>query len=219
MVAARERSGDGWGILFEVVQGDLAARDARWPATIQQYRYGSRVAPGGRYRVDCRPIGLRLRAKVEPAPFALPGSLDGIVVTAPTVGKFQLTDDLCERLDLRPGRSSSGRIESWLTVLAIRAVLAMDQRAFWNPPDKAVRSLRLRQPVVLVATDAFEHVEGPVPGGKASGKLRRLPSRSPVFRSLAAAIAGGDPGKFDPGKPNTDWRLHAKKRTAGGVTA
>ena len=61
VIAARSKRGDDWGVLIEVVQGDLLdgpGEEHRWPATIQQYRYGSRVPSGGLYLEDARPIGM-----------------------------------------------------------------------------------------------------------------------------------------------------------------
>lgn len=39
----------------------------------------------------------------------------------------------------------------------------------------------------------------------------RLPSASPTYRSLAQALLFRDPRLWQPGEPNTDWRLHARE--------
>ena len=37
----------------------------------------------------------------------------------------------------------------------------------------------------------------------------KLPSQSPVYRSVARAVAAGDPLLFGPGESNLDWRRWA----------
>lgn len=177
IIAARARDGDGWGVMFEVVQGD--ARRGKWPATIQRYTYGSRVRAGGEYLEDARPLRVPARA---------------------------VDDALARRLDLRPGLSTSDPPDDW--VLAIRAALARDPGAFWTPAARAVAALGLgARPEVVVATDRFAHV-----AGRGRGKPSGLPSKSATYRSLARAVVARDGALFEPGKPNTDWRLWATRR-------
>ncbi len=222
VIAARSKRGDGWGILFEVVQGDLLEGpddEVRWPVTIQQYRYGSRVPAGGKYLVDARPIGMHLVLPrgFEGRAFALPASFDGVEVVGPKGTKaFSLTDALVKTLRLEPGRACSKRIEDWPSVVAVRARLARDPGAFWIDPRALVKkALTIDDPIVVVATDHFAHVSGPAFGAR--GRDARLPSASKTFRSLATAIVHRDPKRFDPGAPNVDWRGQRRKtgRRAG----
>ena len=183
VIAARSRTGDDWGIVFEVVLGDLPGRPprVRWPAAIQQFYYGSRVRSGGSYLEDARPL---------------------------RVPKAAVTSREIERLDLRPRMAGREPPDSWPFVLAVRAALARDRAAFWNSPAMAIEALDLGpRAQIIVACDAFAHVVG-----RGHGKPVGLPSKSPTYRSIARAIVDRDPARFDPGKPNTDWRLWATHR-------
>lgn len=211
IIAAREKTGDDWGVLIEVVQGDLLdgpGEEHRWPATIQQYRYGSKVPSGGRYLEDARPIGIR---RVLPKGFALtssevPRSFDGIKVIGPKgTAPFTMTDALLTKLGLLPKRTRKTKLSDWTAVLAVRVRLCRDPGAFWSDPRPlAKKALGLDAPVVVVATDRFEHVSGPASGER--GKARRLPSKSKTYCSVAAALVHRDPARFIAGPPNSDWR-------------
>ena len=185
VVAARAKKGDDWGVLVEVVQGDALAseEDARWPATIQRYTYGSKVPSGGRYLEDVRPLAPSLRDR------------------APSTAR-------AEELDLRPMRSITGMVSDWPSVLTLRALVAEAPDALFPPAAKMLGALGLPRAEVLLDVRAFEHVDGTAHG---SGALKRLPSQSPSWRSIADVIATRDPSRFDPGTPNTDWRLHASR--------
>jgi hypothetical protein len=181
--------------------------------TIQHYRYGSRVPSGGRYLADSRPIGMHLalpRGFARKA-FAVPPSFDGVKVVGPKGTKpFALTDALVRKLRLEPGRACSDRIEDWSSVVAVRARLALDRGAFWSDPTSlAKKLLRIAAPVVVVATDAFEHVSGTAFGGR--GRDARLPSASKTMRTIAAAIVHLDAKRFAPGTANVDWRAQLRK--------
>jgi len=200
IVAARSKKGDDWGVLFEVVQGDLLEGpddEFRWPATIQYYRYGSRVPIGGRYLEDGRKIGMYrvLPSGYRYQPFTKPKSFEGIEVVGPKGTKrLTLSDAFVDKHDLRPGKSCA-RIEDWPSVMAIRARLARDPDAFWIDPKALVKKeLGLRDPVVIVATDRFEHTT-------------KKPSASKTYRSLAEAIVKRDGKLFRPGRPNTSYRM------------
>src|SRR5262249_36832639 len=110
LIAARPSKSQDWGVLFEVVQGDLleGPRDSfRWPITIQHYRYGSRVPSGGRYLEDSRPIGMHrvLPRGFAHEAFAIPPTFDGVKVVGPKgTAPFELTDALVKSLRLEPGR-------------------------------------------------------------------------------------------------------------------
>jgi hypothetical protein len=132
LIAVRAVDGDDWGILLEVAQGDLMDDDARWPACVQQYTYGSQVATGGRYLTDSRP--LKVTAAVNAA--------------------------LAKELDLRPGMSLTGDVDGWDEVLAIRATLAQDKARIFPDPQTLISVLNVPNAQVLVVSDAFEHVGG-----------------------------------------------------------
>ncbi|MBX7196017.1 MAG: hypothetical protein K1X94_28435 [Sandaracinaceae bacterium] len=185
VIAARAKKGDDWGILVEVVQGDILGSedDVRWPATIQRYTYGSKVASGGRYLEDVR---------------RLPPSLRD---AAPDAAR-------CEALDLRPMRSITGMVSDWPSVLALRALVADAPETLFPPAAGMLGALGLAGAEVLLDVRRFEHVDGTAHG---RGPLKRLPSQSASWRSIADVIAARDPARFDPGAPNTDWRLHAQK--------
>lgn len=197
LIAARARRGDDWGLLFEVVQGDVLEGpddDIRWPATIQQYRYGSRVPSGGRYLEDARPIGMH---RVIP-PGLGKGHYAGIEVVGPKgTQPLTLTNALVRKL--RPGKAST-HIEDWASVLAIRARLAEDPGVFWTEPRAlAKKMLAIPDAVVVVATDAFAHTEGP-------------PSASKAYRSLAKALVLRDPSAFVGGRPNVGFRASGARK-------
>jgi hypothetical protein len=109
-------------------------------------------------------------------------------------------------LDLRPGRSITGEISDWPSVLAIRAAVADAPESLFPPAAKVVSKLGIPRAEVLLDVRALEHVGGPAYG---QGKLARAPSASPSWRSIAEVIATRDPRRFNPGTPNTDWRMHA----------
>jgi hypothetical protein len=191
VVAVRAAKGDDWGILIEVAQGDLLDRKTRWPAVVQRYTYGSRVAPGGRYLTDSRPLAVKASRGMLREPVEI--SLDRA---------------LAERLDLRPGCSITQMVEDWPSVLAIRAALALARAAIFPDPATLLGPLKITKPVIVAVSDAFAHVDGPALG---VGPLAALPSTSLAYRTMAEAIVHRDPSRFDPGVPNTDWRLHADR--------
>jgi len=192
LIAVRAEHGDEWGVLVEVIQGDVLDPDARWPATIQQYTYGSNVPIGGRYLQDVRALPVRVK--------------DGALVKPV---KAKLDSSLFERLDLRPGESISGAVEDATSVLAIRAALELARPKLFPHPRPLVTALKVPRPIVLVVCDAFEHVEGTAWG---PSPLAKLPSQSVAWRSVAEAVVARDPKRFEPGTPNTDWRLHLPLR-------
>lgn len=181
VIAVRQEGGDHWGVLVEVVQGDLLDPKAEWPAVVQQYTWGSKVQSGGRYLLDSRPLPPKLK-------------------------KVKVDGALEESLDLRRGYSVTGAVERWDDVLAIRAALASDKVLLFPPATKVAKVLKVPKARVLVVSDAFEHVEGVIIG---KGELARLPSSSVAWRSIAEVLATRDPKRFDAGKNTVDWRLHA----------
>lgn len=189
LVGVRAAKGDDWGVSIEVAQGDLLDRSVKWPAVVQRYVYGSRVPSGGRYLSDARPLEV---------------ARTNDTLTAPVTATLDAA--LAERLDLRPGRSVTGAVESWMDVLAIRAALALARAAIFSDPSALLGALKVTKPQIIVVSDGFAHVDGPVYG---TGALAALPSTSVAYRSLAEALVHRDPSRFDPGVDTTDWRLHA----------
>lgn len=185
VITVRQDKGDHWGILLEVAQGDLLDRKVEWPAIVQQYLYGSKVQPGGRYLVDARP--LKVNAK-----------------------KLKVDAATAAKLDLRPGQSVTGAVEHWDDVLAIRAALLKQRPTIFPPASKVIKVLKVPKAKVINVSDSFEHVDGTVLG---KGELAALPSSSLAWRTLAEALAARDPSKFQPGKANTDWRHHVKAQS------
>jgi hypothetical protein len=183
VITVRQDKGDHWGILLEVVQGDLLDRKAEWPAIVQQYLYGSKVpVSGGRYLVDARP--LKVSAK-----------------------KFKADAATVKRLDLQPTFSVTGVVERWDDVLAIRHALLEAKATVFPPAAKVIKALKVPKAKVVNESDAFEHVDGLVLG---RGELAALPSTSVAWRTLAEALAARDPSRFEPGRVNTSWRHHVK---------
>jgi len=191
--------------------------------TIQHYRYGSKVPTGGRYLEDSRPIGMHrvLHRGVAREAFAVPASFDGVKVVGPKGAKpFELTDALVTTLGLKPGRACSDRIEDWTSAVAVRARLAKDPSALWIDPKALARKvLLIADPIIVVVSDAFEHVSGPASGVR--GSDARLPSASKTFRSLAAAIVQRTPKGVTMGIANVDWRaqcgLGKRRKEASAV--
>lgn len=183
VAAVRAKTGDDWGILVEVVQGDALGdeEDVRWPATVQHYAYGSKVAAGGSYLEDAHPI---------PA----------------SVAQERIDDARVAALDLRPGHSTTGAVERWSDVLRLRAAVATRADDLFTPAAKVAALVGVLGGELLVLAQTFEHVSGTAYG---QGAFRRLPSQSASWRSIAEAIASRARDAFDPATPNTDWRLHA----------
>lgn len=98
VIAARSRKGDDWGVIFEVVQGDLLEGpkdEIRWPGTIQQYRYGSRVPRQVPRRRAPDRHASRPPDRLQRKAFTVPASFDGIRIVGPKGTKpFELTDAL-----------------------------------------------------------------------------------------------------------------------------
>lgn len=184
VIAVRQEGGDHWGVLIEVVQGDLLEEGAEWPALVQQYTYGSKVPVGGRYQLDSRPIPSKVKSvKVDAA--------------------------LEKSLDLRRGHAVTKAVEHWDDVVAIRATLARTPEVLFPPAAKVIKALKVPKPKVLVVSTAFEHVDGVVIG---QGEFARLPSSSVAWSSIADAIESREGARFQPGRVTTDWRIHAVLR-------
>lgn len=191
LVAARDKESDRWGIVLERVTGDNADE-----IDIQRFTYGSEVQPG--YVIGLHPhVPPDVDLGIEGDEAAL-----GVTVSG-KAGSITITKELVRELDLRPGKGTEpdGGVGG-PAVVALRAYHAKFPGAIWPPVEESVRALGLDPATVdvIAATEAFEHADG------------KAPSKTKSFKSLAKAIVERAPDAFDPGKPNTDWRKHARHK-------
>lgn len=197
LVAARDQATDAWGIALERITGCNPVEIG-----IERYTYGSEVAAGFTVTGPQVPLAIALEL-AETADTAI-----GATARAGSAS-VTVTAELVRDLDLRPGRGTEpeGAIGG-PTVVLVRAALAAIPGAVWPSADDAVRALGLdpATAVIVACTDAFAHVDG------GDGKP---PSSSKAFKTAAKAIVARDPSAFDPGKPTTDWRKHARFRARG----
>jgi hypothetical protein len=119
---------------------------------------------------------------------------------------------MVQALDLRPGKvcNFDRTSDNPADLLLLRAYLAtFPGSLFGSLADSAATMMGSTADVLLVA-DAFEHVLClPGSGEEPDDRYAMRPSESPVFRSLAEAIAQQDPSLFQPGTSNLDWRTWA----------
>lgn len=202
LVAVLERGGNSdWGLAFECVHGDFLDPDGDFNAYAAQVStyiitphdpFGQRAS---------RPLPLTLEGARDP----LAATLAGITVHGPG-GALACHAATVDALDLRPGHlcqwptapDGTASAEDPNFVMLVRAWLATHPGSLWSDPKPWFDA-----PVdVLVVSDAFAHVAGPL----GSGAAARLPSESPTYRSLADALVHRDPTRFVPGPSNLDWR-------------
>jgi hypothetical protein len=185
MLVARERGSETWGIVFERLEG--AGRD---DFRVHRVMYNIRRGSG--------------ETEEEPSfqSFGSNGAAsNGAVarVRGPA-GELAVTRALIEERDLRPGWVTAEGVASSRFSVLVRAYLSEHPQAFWLGADEAAALLSFDgEAQILVDTDAFEHTLGSA-------------DEAAAFQSLARAVAARDPSQFDPGTPNTDWRLHARFR-------
>lgn len=192
LVAARDRASDRWGVALERVTGANPAE-----IDVQRFTYGSEVEPG--YVIGAHPhvppdVDLGLEGDEE--------SALGVTVRG-RAGSLTVTAELVRELDLRPKRGTEpDQGVGGPAVVALRAYHAQFPGAIWPPVEGAVRALGIDPATadVIAATDEFEHAAS------------KAPSKTKSFKSLAKAIVERDAALFDPGKPNSDWRKHAKHK-------
>lgn len=190
--------GDAWAIVLERLQGCDADS-----FSVARFAYGPHACNGwsldhshGLYEaLDFGPFD------EEEEPLA-----PGRVVPGPA-GPMVLEPALFERHDLRPGLDVE--FGGWpARTLVTRAYLAEHPDAFWPPAEAALAAAGLPDGEVLIQSTQFQHCSvGPMEPPDATRS--RLPSASPTYRSLAQALLSRDPRLWQPGEPNTDWRLHA----------
>jgi hypothetical protein len=200
LVAVRAE-GDGWGIVFERVEGPELGE-----AFLRPYCFGSSTGSGPREVEEGLPF--RRVDEEERAP-ASPFDLDGTIVEGPE-GKLALSSAMNAELDLRPGWGTAAGMTSSRFSLMLRAYLAVHPGAFWGDPHEAAARLGLGEDAeVVVVSTAFQHCVGGAGPEAYPPEWTAKPSASPVIRSLARALVARDARRFEPGEPNLDFRLHA----------
>jgi hypothetical protein len=203
LVAVRARTGDGWGIAFERIQG--ADVDS---AATQPFLYGSNVVSGHREADD---LPFTIYVEKEDDDNADVEGFDGVEVEGPA-GSLVLKESMLKDLDLRPGLATARRVSSDKLSLMLRAYLAKHPGVFWSDAHEAASWLQLGESdefEVIAVSDAFEHCVGP-DGPAAYPELwKAKPSESAMFQSLVRAIVKRDGSLFEPGESNLDFRLHA----------
>jgi hypothetical protein len=198
LIAAREREGEGWGVVFERLSGSYPQN-----LFVQRFAYGSGLPPGAEYDDIVTLDDLDIEGP-EPEGHLFHGG----VIQGPG-GELRLDESLIDRWDLRPGKCTEIGYHP-MRALAIRTYLAHAPDCLWPPVDDAVAQLGLEDAEALVVSTAFAHVIGPYQReGVPEAHWQIDPSESPTFQSLADALVERDGELFDPGEPNTDWRLHA----------
>lgn len=199
LIAAREREGEGWGVVFERLTGSYPGN-----MFVVRYAFGSGVPAGAEYEDIVHLDELDIEGPERDDDHLFHGG----VIRGPA-GELRLDERQLDAWDLRPGKCTEIGYHP-LRALAIRTYLAHAPGCLWPPIDDALAQLGLDEPAPLVVSDAFAHVIGPYQReGVPEGAWQVLPSESPTFRSLAEALVERDASRFDPGSPNTDWRLHA----------
>jgi hypothetical protein len=241
LIAARARDGDGWGVLFERIEGEDEES-----ARLQIYCYGTAVGAGAPSEAATAAGGAGGEGEGEganekgegaalPLSARSPFDIEGVEVVGPA-GPLVLKNAMIEARDLRPGWVTGRGVRSSRYSMRLRAYLAEHPGAFFGDAREAASALQIGEDFdIIVESTAFEHVIGrweiPIEGlsaeearevGLLAASMRAplahdapwriQPSESPVFQSLARAIVARDGSLFRPGASNLDWRLHAVTR-------
>lgn len=197
VIGIRSRSGAGWAVVLERLQGCDPDSFAIW-----RYAYGPSAANGWIFENM-----QSLEDELELIGDDDQGVFRGMTAKG-KAGSLLLDESLFARFDLRPNLVTEEG--GWAArTLAHRAYLAAFPDAAWPPVDDAIPASGIADGEVIVATRAFFHVEGPPREGDEPKPSNLLPSESPTYRSLIDAIIARDASRFVPGESNTDWRLHA----------
>lgn len=192
------RSPAGWGVALGRLSG---GDESEWRTEL--FLYGSAVDEG------------LCESFVEAIPLSFSGdgdqsgAIDGGVLEGPA-GRLEVTGELVDALDLRPGEGSE-RNGGGSAMVALRAYLELFPEAIWPEAPSVLAALGLGSEArLLVCTSDFAHVVG---RGLAPedhhARWERRPSESPTWRSLAQVLAFANPALFEPGEVNTSWRDHA----------
>jgi hypothetical protein len=217
MMAARSRSGDGWGIVLEKITGCHP-----YEAQVERYFYGNAVNPGmdvdkspnlNGKEFDLQVDWLDDRDEDDPGHTKLEGR-----TIRSHAGSLELHETMIEDLDLRPGESNEGPSGSFQLAVPLRAYLERFPGALWSDPRKLMRLLELGDDAEwIVVSEAFEHVVGP--NNDATRGCDRgwdvPPSQSKAYASLARALCARDGSLFEPGISNLEWRRHACQTRKG----
>jgi hypothetical protein len=203
LIAARARGRDGWGIVFQRIEGDGFDATALAP-----YLFGPHVPLGYHRTWEGHALPFH-RVDEELDEGKSPFDLDGMEVVGPR-GPLELASSMIAELDLRPGRVTGRGVTSSRHALALRAYLTRNPGAFWGNPREAASLLNLGEAIdMIVVSDAFEHCLGLAGPAAYPAAWRVRPSDSPVYRSLARALVSRYGSDFQPGDSNLDFRLHA----------
>ena len=203
------RSSDSWGLLFERLEGAGWDGNMASPYTFAPSAESLGWIKAELYDLSDETFTLDDEDQLAEAEKRGPFSIEGIEVSGPA-GGMTLTDAMLDALDLRPGKATAAGVKLIRFSLCLRAYLASHPQAFYRDPADLIPTLEMPKDArVLFISDSFEHCVGP--GGPSeyppSWKLR--PSASPVYQSLAQALAQDDASLFRPGVSNLDWHLHA----------
>jgi len=194
MIAARDRVGDGWGVVFERLQG--ADPDS---FRINRMAYGSALDPTD-------PFGeatwLDLKISESPEELFHGGTIEG------PAGAVTLDEAMFDTWDLRPGWRCELSYFAYRVLLVRAYVLAVGD-AIWPDLAESLDALGLTDPEPIITTTAWHHVTGPFGrDGIPPQTWEVYPSEEPTFQSLAEALVTRDPARFEPGEPNTDFQRH-----------
>lgn len=201
LIAARAPTGDGYGIVFERLEGSTEET-----LVIRPYVCGSELEAGPIY--EAKPAGFYLD---DDAPPRAADDIEGVEVTGPR-GPLRLSNAMIAARDLRPGMATGEDVHDPRFALLLHAYMAEWPDAFWTEPNDAIDHLGLGDSAdILLVSASFAHVLGAEGGaaGDAHAQWNIAPSASPTYRSLAAAIAAREASRFAPGPSNLDWRKHA----------
>lgn len=195
---------DNWAVLFEQIRGDHFTGDEAdaYGAKLHYFACGSEFATPHTYLGG---IELPFTQCTIPDK-GKPGSLEGCSLRT-TTRTLIGSDQLSAELDLRPDKMSERFI------LMLRAWLARYPGTLYPSLETIRDFVGATEPYYenIVVSDAYEHVVSMKPK-LTNPELRRFqkkPSTSPVFQSLANALAKKDASLFEPGESNLDWRRWA----------
>lgn len=192
-IGARARSGDGWAIVFERLQGSDPDM-----FMVARYAYGP-AAEGGFDYEHSDQLSFEFEGDGDEPVFG------GTTVVGP-VGPMRIDESVFARFDLRPeGMTEHG---SWAArAVAIRAYLEAHPGACWPPVEDALAATGLADAEVIVVSTSYQH---PAPwSGDGDPPWPTAVDAAPAIRSLVDAVLSGDASRFAPGPSNLDWRIHA----------
>ncbi len=203
LIAVRAIEGDGWGVIFERIEGASSESATVRSCLYGPYLNGARVAwePN-----ESLPFSYQDDAKDRRENSM---ELDGVHVDGPA-GASDLSTSMIAERDLRPGLATAEGVTSSRFSLILRAYLSEHPEAFWREPGELVPLLVLGEDAeVLFVSETFQHCVGEAGPEVYPSAWKIRPEVSVAFRSLAKALVARDPALFEPGESNLDFRLHA----------